>query len=416
MLGYPVLRAVLLSRCIACFALVAVLGLAADAAAQARTVAVADLEGRGSGAARRVIVDGLEERGYEIVGDGADARVEGSAASRGQRWRIDLRVLDAAGEEAGRVRMRVRGARGVSRLVARLDSVLEGMAGAGAADASPSGEAVSDSEPAEGTSSEATSPDAPDPVAGAPDAADPEPASAPTPSDAPDGASADADDLPIQVLAQLGAGVRSRAIELLSPDGDAAAYRADAYFEITARAQARFFDVAFVRARFGSSIGLSSEREDPSLGEVDTLFVWIRADAGASVWIDDTVELGAAFGLGWDRYELAFNELVPTAEYVHLRPALVTGYRLVGRLLVLDAELGVRVPLGVGDLEGLYGVDHDTIGVDGVARFRGTIDPGFTWAVEAGFRQYWLEFARGEGAVTGRDHGWHATGYAGWLF
>ncbi|MCA9604314.1 MAG: hypothetical protein KC619_01885, partial [Myxococcales bacterium] len=218
----------------------------------------------------------------------------------------------------------------------------------------------------------------------------------------------------VRAWLEVGAGVRSRAVELLAPDGVDAAYRAEPYFEVAARGGVRLFDVAFARIRFGTSVGLVSDREDPALGEVATQFVRLRGDVGASYWVDDTVELGAAFGLGWDRYELDFNELVPTAEYVHLRPAIVTGVRLVGRALVLDAEVGLRFPLGVGDLTALHGVDYQVIGLDGLLRVHGRVDPGFVWAIEGGVRRYWLTFDRPDGQVRGQDGGWQATAYAGW--
>ncbi|MEZ4340231.1 MAG: hypothetical protein R3B82_26715 [Sandaracinaceae bacterium] len=199
-----------------------------------------------------------------------------------------------------------------------------------------------------------------------------------------------------------------------SPDRVDAAYRAEPTSKVAARGGVRLFDVAFARIRFGTSVRLVSDREDPALGEVATQFVRLRGDVGASYWVDDTVELGAAFGLGWDRYELDFNELVPTAEYVHLRPAIVTGVRLVGRALVLDAEVGLRFPLGVGDLTALHGVDYQVIGLDGLLRVHGRVDPGFIWAIEGGVRRYWLTFDRPDGQVRGQDGGWQATAYAGW--
>lgn len=377
----------------------------AFAQAQAQRVLLVELEGRGATVAQRMIADGLRERGLEVTEVGAtddlaaaatEARagaiVTGRVRSRRRQYQVTLEVRDATGGEQGGVQMRVRGGRGVSRLIDRLVGELELVPTA----ASPTV-----------------------PELGAPeiDAPSEEPARA-TERAAATAAEADAPPdrggLPIEARFMLGAGVRSRGVELLSPDGVDAAYRVEPYFEIAARADARFFDVAFARVVFGTSAGLTSEREDPRLGQLDTWFVRLRADAGASYWIDDTVELGAALGVGWDRYELAFNELVPTAEYVHLRPAVVSAFRLVGRHLVLDAEVGLRFPFGVGELESVYGRDYDVLGVDGVLRFHGLVDPGFIWAAEVGFRHYGLTLRRPSGAVEGHDSGWHATGYVGW--
>lgn len=398
--------------------------------AQARHVVLLPLEGRRASTARDAIGAGLRERGLEVDlveevpadlgalarSRGADAVLGGTANVRGRNWRVRLFIRDATGADAGAVAMPVRGRGGVPRLLARLAAALERVSPAGSASESSSGVPSGGVESASRTSSPRT-PSADtepasstSPTSASPNAAGGDGHSSATPDDS-DGAT----DPPIRALVLVGAGVRSRAFELLSPDGLSAAYRAEPYFEVTARAEARFFDVAFVRAGFGTSIGLDSVSSSGS-PLADTLFLWLRADAGASVVIDDTVELGAAFGLGWDRYQMQFNEEVPTAEYLHLRPAFVSGFRFAGDALVLDAEIGVRIPFGVGDLESLYGVEHDVFGLDGVARLHGVIDPGFAWAIEAGARQYWLTFRSPGGDITARDSGWHATGYAGWRF
>jgi len=410
-------------------ALALALGLgAARAEAQATSVAIAPLSGRGSGPARRAIGRALERDGLAVTmvdsdpGDDQGAAAElaaasdvdaviGGTASRGgnDRYRVRLWVRDRAGEPAGEVASVVRGRRGLARVVDELQEVLQGVgSGSGSGDDSGSGDVPpSEAQPAASEDPPAASDEPAPPVRD-------EPAPAPSRPRPPE--VEDEEPFPITARILVGAGVRSRSVELLSPDGTDAGYLAEPYFEVAAHGEVRFFDVAFVRARFGSSVALESDREDPALGTVDTYFVRLRADVGASYWIADTVELGAAVGLGWDRYELSFNELLPTAEYVHVRPAIVSAVRLVDRALVLEAELGLRFPFGVGDLQALHGVDHTVIGLDGVMRVGGEIEPGFTWAVEGGARRYWLTFRRPDGDVTGFDGGWHALGYAGWSF
>src|SRR5690606_23126336 len=292
----------MIARLLLAFA--AALALAAPAGAQVR-VAVGPFEGSAGDATERAIERELEGRGLEIVegSSEADARVEGRAAFRGSRRRRTARVrleVRAASGEVRTVQMRVR-ARQLARVGRRVASEVEALA--------PAPEELA-------------------PVVAAPAAPRATPRPAPAPREP------QAERAPVQVLVQVGAGVRSRAVQLLAPDGLDAAYRAEPYFELTARAEARFFDIAFVRALFGSSAGLSSEREDPSLGTLESWFAWMRADAGASVLLGETVELGGAVGAGWDRYELAYNELVPTTEYVHLRIAALTSIRLIRELLV----------------------------------------------------------------------------------
>ncbi len=373
--------------------------LASSARADARVGL--SVSGRGAGAVRAALERGLAERGFTVLDAGEvsldavamraealdAALVVGTVTPRRRRLRVDLRVFDRAGVERARVERRV--ARGrEERLVAAVADAL------GAPESAPV-------------------PPAPTAEASAP--ASPSSASEPVPTPPADPMARDAGlASPVTALVQLGGGVRSRALEIVSPDGVDAGYRAEAYTELTVRAEARVFDVAFVRASFGTSVGLRSEREDPRLGVVESWFAWVQAEAGAAALLDGTVELGGLVGLGWDRYGLAFNELVPTAEYVHLRPAALLGVRLVGRALVLQAEGAVRIPFGVGDFASVHGVEHEVVGADGVVRLLGIIDPGFAWAVEFGARRYWLTFTRPDGVARGTDGGWHATAWAGW--
>jgi len=401
-------------------ALAAASAMPAQASAQATRVTLAPLEGRGSGPARRALGRALERRGYTVTmadsdpGDdvaasaalvaaaGTQALVGGTATGRRQRWRFHLWIRDHLGGAQGEVSLRVANPAGIRRLSARLDDALQGVP------TSASPDAETPDEPA--APEPAVDDGGADPPGRVPEIvpAVVEPRSEDPPQ------TTEAALLRASVL--IGAGVRTRRVELLSPDGVDAGYLVEPYFEVTAQAELHLMEVVFARVRFGSSAGLVSDREDPALQPVDSLFTWLRGDLGAAYWVDDVVALGAAFGVGWDRYELTFNELVPTIEYVHVRPAVMTGVRLVGRYLVVDAEAGVRVPFGVGDLEALHGVRHSVIGADGLIRLRGGSDLGFSWAAELGARRYWLTFERPDGEVTGTDGGWHATGYVGWEF
>jgi hypothetical protein len=384
---------------IARLALVIVAWMVASPEAHADARVGLALTGRGAAPVRAALERGLAARGLIVVEAsptedpatqaGAlelSALVLGAVDAQGRRWRAELRILDRAGREHARVERSV--ARGrEEELVGALADALPAMT------ATPEAPAPS--------VREAAPPEAP-------------PAPSPTVADREPSATVDTPSTPlVTALVQVGAGLRSRAIELVSPDGADAAYRAEPYAELVIRAEARFVNIAFVRAAFGTSAGLRSEREDPRLGEVDTWFAWAQGDAGAVISLGE-VELGAAFGAGWDRYGLGFNELVPTAEYVHLRPAALLGVRLIGPALVLQAEGAVRIPFGVGDLASVHGIEHDVIGADGLVRLQGTIDPGFTWAVEFGARRYWLTFARPTGEARGTDGGWHTTLWAGW--
>ncbi|MGE3632148.1 MAG: hypothetical protein AB7P00_19765 [Sandaracinaceae bacterium] len=401
----------------------ALLSIAGTASAQARSVVLAELDGSVATMVRRTLREGLGSRGVTVTmgegnpGDdagaitamiqsaGADAYLGGSATGRARGpWRVDLVVRDTTGGEQGHVRMRVANPRRRGALIAAVAEALALVPTASSPTApETSGEpvagegAVASSDPAQAQAEAGGSAGGSAGPAMAAPAREPHP---PPPI--------------LRAWLVVGGGLRSRHVELLAPDGVDAGYLAEPYAELTARAGVRLVDIVFARFAFGSSVGLDSRRETPSLGNVDTWFYWMQGDVGASFWIDDTVEIGAAFGAGWDRYELSFNELVPTAEYVHVRPAILTGFQLVDRLLMLDAELGLRIPFGVGDLTSLHGTSYSVIGVDGAMRIHGVIDPGFVWGAELGFRHYALHFDRPGGGVSGTDSGWNATLYAGW--
>ncbi len=394
------------------------------------TVAIGALTGRGHAEAAQRIEAAIARRGFVVVDGGtvpdtdtdaavaatrvgAVAVVGGEATERGSRWRFDLWVRDARGAELARVRRGGRGRRSLAAAAAELVVALGPLApasaapdGAASVDATQSASRAGARATASGTASASGGAARVTPADR--DTRDPEATSRPSRRRA-------ARKL-IRLDATLGSGVRTRSVELIAPDGRDAGYAAPGYYEFALRVEARLLDLLFLRGALASSVGLSSTREDSSLPPVSTWFVNASADLGVRLKLGGGVELGAALGLGWDRYALEFNERVPTAEYVYVRPGVLFAARLAGRALVVEAELGLRLPWTVGDLDSLYGLDNSVHGVDGLLRLRGVISPGLLWSVEGGYRAYWLEFRESNGVMRGRDSGWSATGYVGWSF
>ncbi len=406
--------------------------------AQPMRVAIVRLDGRDGGRVTRILRRALERRGYEVTrlaggvgrdpdamasaveASGAEAVIGGTVRGSRGRWRVRFWIRDRHGEERERFALRVRGRRGRKRLVRKVHEALQRWGPRGEREASSGVSSGVDIEPETGRGAPARRALAPsrasDPVratalrASSEHVRDEQSAVADAPA-------SERGEAPwLHVLVQAGAGVRSRAVELPSPDGREVAYRAPAFFEVSGRAKATAFGIGVVRVRVGASMGLESVSEREALGHIDTSFVRLRADGGAQVLLGRAVLLGAVCGVGWDRYALAFNALLPSMEYVYLRPALYSAFRFAERLLVFEGEVGLRVPRGVGDVERLYGAVYEAVGADVLVRVSGELDPGLSWSVEGGWRRYWLTRVRPEKDARGFDAGWHAAGLLGWSF
>jgi hypothetical protein len=220
----------------------------------------------------------------------------------------------------------------------------------------------------------------------------------------------------VTIAAWLGGGVRTRSVTLLAPDGADAGYAAPGFFELALGAEARFFDVVFLRAAATSSLGLRARQVEPGLAPLDSWFASASADLGARLTLDGAFELGLAAGVGLDRYALPFNEQVPTLSYAYLRPGALLAARIVDAALILEAEGGLRFSFTAGDLDALYGDDQTVRGFDVTLRLRGVVGPGLLWRVEAGYRAYALAVRTVDGTIEGRDAGYHAHAHAGWTF
>ncbi|MBX3272074.1 MAG: hypothetical protein KF729_17545 [Sandaracinaceae bacterium] len=376
--------------------------VACPARAQPGTSVVLVVEGRGAGAFAREVRAGLEEAGLRVA---AAPRAEAAAiaAAEGAESILVVRVTsrrvvlsrlaaDGAARDAPLSVPRARGPAAARR--AALALLGRGAADPEALDPDPG--AGSDAE----TSAEAE-PSAPGSTASQPSAVRSSrgdvtaPRATPAPTTAPA-----SDTAPIAAFdATVGGGARTRSFTLLRPDGRGVAYHAPLFAELRVDAEARLLDVAFVRGRFGSSLGLETRLDESN--RADALYLRAAVEAGARLPLDP-VQIGVSFGVAWDRFEQPFDERLPTADYLALRPAASVAIRFVS-WLALDAELGARVALGAGDLESVYGVDRSVYGLDVTARLRLEADFGLRVTLEAGVTRYWLELRGPAGPTRGAD-------------
>lgn len=167
-----------------------------------------------------------------------------------------------------------------------------------------------------------------------------------------------------------------------------------------------------LRGFFSHAVALSS-RNTLTDEPVETRFWRLSMDVSMMFEADPAVELGMAFGFGYDAYTFGEQSLVivPTAEYLHLRPSLRTRFQLVGEVAVLELEAGFRGVLSRGALSDHFGEGGDTVGFDAVARLGGSADVGISWGLEAGMLGY-VHFFDGDAATAAGSSG---SDYALWL-
>lgn len=200
---------------------------------------------------------------------------------------------------------------------------------------------------------------------------------------------------------QVGVVPRSRETDITFQDSRHGRYSAW-YPELAARALVRPFnaDPSILRGLYGRfffahAVGLAS-RVDSTGQPVENTFFRLDFAAGLLFPLADIVDLGVEFGAGWDTYTLGRNPLLESAEYVYLRPAVVSRFRILRELLVIGAEVGLRPALGRGNFS-VYGNGGDTIGFDvggslgGGVALAGTI--GLTYALTIQYVNYWLSFS-----------------------
>jgi hypothetical protein len=379
---------------------------ATSAQQEAPRTAVAPFEGRSARALQRAVAQAIdesvrvvpddevghaaEEAGVEGIGAdgvrelasalGAELIVQGSVSGSRRAQRLELVVRAADGDELARGTARYARGRAARRRFS--SSVRELVEGAVSAWRSRS--------PAE-----------------------PEPIEAPDEPEAPVTPPAAVPDDGLALLSGLiGVGVRNREATIeLDPSGRRT-YGSGIYAEIAIALEARPFanDAhlgrgLFIQGSFGHSLGLRSENEDlacdsdpaPAGCNVDTSFLRFAIGAGWLAPIGDAVELGAGLTVGYDGYHLATNVVMPTAEYLHIRPGARGRIRLAREALVLDLEVAYRGVIGVGALATSFGEQAGAHGVDVGVGIGGNLIPamdlGLTWGVRFDYVGYFLSFA-----------------------
>ena len=220
--------------------------------------------------------------------------------------------------------------------------------------------------------------------------------------------------------------VRSRSATIHLADSSVRTYDASPYFELGGRVELRplaheqsYARGVFAYADVAGALGLSSRRSDGM--SFPTSFYRLGISVGYLVPVGEVVEVGAGFGGGWDAYQLADNQTMPTVEYPYLRPAVRARFRVMGETVVIGLEGGYRALLGREGLSSAFGVDGASFGWDAGGSLSGTLDFGLVYAIEAGFTQYQHSFVEGSSwfigqGTQGTDGGYRFAAAVGYAF
>lgn len=415
-------RSTLATVTIAKLAVAAIALTAGLASAQAPRTAVAPFEGRGARSLQRLVERVLEDRAELVdrgeVSDAAErAGVSGTGASGVSELAsaVGARVI-VQGEVGGsrraqRVSLVVRGADGTE--LARGNATLRrGRRGRGAFDRQVGrvfDQAVS------------ALPSTPEPIE--------EPIAEPEPEPEPVAPSETPQDGLALVAITAGLSVRTRDAHLVLAGTGTRTYASGAFPEIVLGVEARPFANEshlgrglFLQGSFAHSVGLGSQTMGAA-DSVSTNFARFALGAGWLAPIEEVAEVGAGLTVGYDGYHLGPNVVLPTAEYVFIRPAVRGRVRVMREAFVIEAELGYRGVVGIGALGPAFGEQAGAHGVDVGIGIGGNLftvlEQGFTWAARFEYVGYFLSFS-GNGTdadgQSGTEEALRGTLLIGWSF
>lgn len=173
----------------------------------------------------------------------------------------------------------------------------------------------------------------------------------------------------------------------------------------------------------GIGFGVRTETEGPESQELDTTVFHVEGGAGYLYPID-VFQVGVNVALGFDAYQLAANDILPTTNYGYLRVGLD------GRLTILRGAveprvfLGYRIVVGANDdFTDRFGSESTLGGLDVGAGVGGVMLGGLTYLLAFEYVRWNLSFSGDpaeEGVLTrgldGSDDGIRIRLQAGWSF
>jgi hypothetical protein len=143
----------------------------------------------------------------------------------------------------------------------------------------------------------------------------------------------------------------------------------------------------------------------------------MSAHAGYLLPLASFLEVGASFGVGWERYDLGANVVLPAIDYPYLRPGIRARFRIVDELFVIGVDAGYRALLSREGLSTAFGTSGDGFGYDLGASISGSFDFGLYYGIEGGWAQFVHAFsgtASTAPGTSGLDGGYRFSAMLGY--
>jgi hypothetical protein len=125
----------------------------------------------------------------------------------------------------------------------------------------------------------------------------------------------------------------------------------------------------------------------------------------------DRMQVGGLVGVGGDVLHIDLNSVLPSSRIVYVRLGPAVAYDIVPSFFGFRADVGLRVPFLLGELEDAFGDDSSGVGLDAVVTFDGRLKAGFSYAFRFIWEYYRLRFAGSNmvvpamgGSGNGNDH------------
>ena len=144
-------------------------------------------------------------------------------------------------------------------------------------------------------------------------------------------------------------------------------------------------------AEFAYAVGLSSVNQETQEDISTSAF---RAEGGLG-WLlgpFGPVRIGPEVDFGYDSFSLDPNPILPTANYIYVRPGAALLLDIVSPYLQVKVDAGLRLVLGTGDLAPFFGESASAVGLDTGIELVGNLDMGLAYGGRFAFQSFGLAF------------------------
>lgn len=201
--------------------------------------------------------------------------------------------------------------------------------------------------------------------------------------------------------ARIGWGGRNRHAAVELDPGTDKLYEAGLFSELRIAVEGRPFatDDSAMAGLYASldmhfSLGLSSQdaTDGRSIGS-QVFGMMLSAGYLARAWQGERLLAGAVVGFGYESFSIDDNPTLPSSAYPHLRFGAVARAQILEELLTARLDLGLRWAFGVGDFGDAFGQDSGALGFDFGIAVGGGLDLGLDWAVRFAYTRFGLNFS-----------------------